>query len=138
MAALAIPESIKSKSPSELRATLARERSRNAARRRAVGADVASIFGGTIGLGAGILLSGIRIPLPGGYSVPVNGVAGVLGLGMVFSDNPLTRSHARTALQSGLLAMGSVTAVRWTGDTLAGFSLGDVFGGNGNGNGNDE
>ena len=117
-AALAIPKGIQDMSAPDLRSALARERGTKRDMKRATGQDTADVVGATTGLVIGTLLSGIAIPLPGKRKLNVNLVAGALGLVMLFTDNPLSRSYGRRFTQSMLMGMGTVDAVTYAADKV--------------------
>lgn len=124
---IALPESVRSMSGTEAKVALQRKRQQVSMRRRAAKSDAANVAGGVTGVALGILVNQLpKIPLPGGRTLPLNTVAGAIGLIMIFTDNPMTRSAGRVFFQAMLFGMGTVDAVQWTGKRLAG--VGQMFG----------
>jgi hypothetical protein len=129
-AAIALPKGVQEMSATEAKAALVRDRRRNQSMKRAVSQDTADVLGATAGIVVGTLLSGVGIPLPGGRRLSVNLVAGGLGLVMLFTDNPLSRSYGRRFTQSLLMGMGTVDAVQMAANRVGSLgSLSKLFGG---------
>ena len=120
--AIALPKGIQEMTSGDAKTALARERGRASSMKRAVSQDTADVVGATTGIVIGTLLSGIAIPLPGKRKLSVNLVAGALGLMMLFTDNPLSRSYGRRFTQSMLMGMGTVDAVSYAADKVGSFA----------------